>query len=214
LRDASSDFTEPESGAVFAYGGSRRTGEENRALASRYAPYNHVSPNLRGDTQDDAFSVWYYPGQVASVADLSRGDSVAKAAFPIEQVQKSETMREFVGAKLHGLRVTGKSLEYEGSASLATSLMEAAGISPYERVYLVNKSTGSRWDTYAIPGREGEFTLNGAAARLGEVGDEILLWTFRQEEQFTGANVVFLNEFNKIERRKTYPADEPSAVEF
>jgi len=115
-------------------------------------------------------------------------------------------MREF--------RVTGKSLEYEGSASLATSLMEAAGISPYERVYLVNKSTGSRWDTYAIPGREGEFTLNGAAARLGEVGDEILLWTFRQEEQFTGANVVFLNEFNKIERRKTYPAEEPSAVEF
>lgn len=180
----------------------------------RDAPYNHVRPNLRGDTQDDVFSVWYYPGQVASVADLLRGNSVAKAVFPLEQVQKSETMREFVGAKLHGLRVTGKSLEYEGSASLATSLMEAAGISPYERVYLVNKSTGSRWDTYAIPGREGEFMLNGAAARLGEVGDEILLWTFRQEEQFTGANVVFLNEFNKIERRKTYPADEPSAVEF
>tara|TARA_R110002072_G_scaffold303069_2_gene492703 strand:- start:35175 stop:35546 length:372 start_codon:yes stop_codon:yes gene_type:complete len=123
-------------------------------------------------------------------------------------------MREFVSAKLHGLRVTGKSLEYEGSASLAVSLMEAAGISPYERVYLVNKSTGSRWDTYAIPGREGEFTLNGAAARLGEVGDEILLWTFRQEERFTGANVVFLNEFNKIERSKTYPAEEPSPVEF
>ena len=139
---------------------------------------------------------------------------VATAASPLEQVQKSETMREFVSAKLHGLRVTGKSLEYEGSASLATSLMEAAGISPYERVYLVNKSTGSRWDTYAIPGREGEFTLNGAAARLGEVGDEILLWTFRQEERFTGANVVFLNEFNKIERRKTYPAEEPSTVEF
>lgn len=123
-------------------------------------------------------------------------------------------MREFVAAKLHGLRVTGKSLEYEGSASLADSLMEAAGISPYERVYLVNKSTGARWDTYAIPGREGEFTLNGAAARLGEIGDEILLWTFRQEERFTGANVVFLNEFNKIERRKTYPAEEPTVVEF
>jgi aspartate 1-decarboxylase len=165
-------------------------------------------------TQDDAFSVWYYPGQVASVTDLSRGTSVAKAASPLEQVQKSKTMREFVAAKLHGLRVTGKSLDYEGSASLATSLMEAAGISPYERVYLVNKSTGSRWDTYAIPGRKGEFTLNGAAARLGEIGDEILLWTFRQEERFTGANVVFLNEFNKIERRKTYPAEEPSTVEF
>ena len=139
---------------------------------------------------------------------------VATAAYPPQQVQKSETMKEFVGAKLHGLRVTGKSLDYEGSASLAVSLMEAAGISPYERVYLVNKSTGSRWDTYAIPGREGEFTLNGAAARLGEIGDEILLWTFRREERFTGANVVFLNEFNKIERRKTYPAEEPTAVQF
>lgn len=123
-------------------------------------------------------------------------------------------MREFVGSKLHGLRVTGKSLDYEGSASLAESLMEAAGIHPYERVYLVNKSTGHRWDTYAIPGEEGEFTLNGAAARLGEIGDEILLWTFRSEERFTGANVVFLNEFNRIETVKTYPAEEPSVVEF
>lgn len=179
-----------------------------------FQPTFRSSFEPRSDTQDGAFSVWYYPGQVASVTELLRGTSVAKAASPLEHVQKSETMREFVSAKLHGLRVTGKSLEYEGSASLATSLMEAAGISPYERVYLVNKSTGSRWDTYAIPGREGEFTLNGAAARLGEVGDEILLWTFRQEERFSGANVVFLNEFNKIERRKSYPAEEPTAVEF
>jgi aspartate 1-decarboxylase len=181
-------------------------------------PYGEVSLELCETfltrTQDGAFSVWYYPPRAAYATEFECDDPVAKAASPLEQVQKSETMREFVAAKLHGLRVTGKSLEYEGSASLATSLMEAAGISPYERVYLVNKSTGSRWDTYAIPGREGEFTLNGAAARLGEVGDEILLWTFRQEERFTGANVVFLNEFNKIERCKTYPAEEPSAVEF
>jgi aspartate 1-decarboxylase len=184
--------------------------EQRSARSSLRNRRNQILDNI----EDDAFSVWYYPPQAANATEFECDDPVATAASPLEQVQKSETMREFVGAKLHGLRVTGKSLEYEGSASLATSLMEAAGISPYERVYLVNKSTGSRWDTYAIPGREGEFTLNGAAARLGEIGDEILLWTFRQEEQFTGANVVFLNEFNKIERRKTYPAEEPSAVEF
>ena len=105
-------------------------------------------PTLRDrildNTEDGAFSVWYYPPQAAYATDSECDNPVATAASPLEQVQKSETMREFVGAKLHGLRVTGKSLEYEGSASLATSLMEAAGISPYERVYLVNKSTGSR----------------------------------------------------------------------
>jgi aspartate 1-decarboxylase len=115
-------------------------------------------------------------------------------------------MREFVSAKLHGLRVTGKSLEYEGSASLPPSLMQRADIHPYERVNLVNKSTGIRWDTYAIPGPEGEFVLNGAAARLGEFGDEILLWTFRREERFTGANVIFLDEKNQISRIDEYPS--------
>ena len=115
-------------------------------------------------------------------------------------------MREFVSAKLHGLKVTGKSLEYEGSASLPPSLMQKADIHPFERVYLVNKSTGIRWDTYAIPGPEGEFVLNGAAARLGEIGDEILLWTSRNEERFSGASVIFLDEKNQIARIDEYPA--------
>ena len=115
-------------------------------------------------------------------------------------------MREFVGAKLHGLRITGKSLEYEGSATIPTSLMRRSGIQPYERVYLVNKSTGTRWDTYALPGPEGEFVLNGAAARLGEVGDEVLLWTFREEERFTGAVVLYLNADNSVAKEGCYPA--------
>lgn len=115
-------------------------------------------------------------------------------------------MREFVGAKLHGLRITGKSLEYEGSATIPTSLMQRSGIHPYERVYLVNKMTGTRWDTYALPGPEGEFVLNGAAARLGEVGDEILLWTFREEERFTGAVVLYMNPDNTVAKEGRYPA--------
>lgn len=122
-------------------------------------------------------------------------------------LHKRNTMREFVGAKLHGLRITGKSLDYEGSATLPVSLMEQAGIKPYERVYLVNKSTGIRWDTYALPGPEGEFCLNGAAARLGELGDECLLWTFRYEDTFTGAIVLFLDAGNKVVRTHTYPAE-------
>ncbi len=123
-------------------------------------------------------------------------------------------MREFVGCKLHGLRVTDKSLDYEGSAAIPVSLMRAADIQPYERVYIVNKATGLRFDTYAIPGVEGEFCLNGAAARLGEIGDEMLLWTFRREERFSGANVLFLDENNQIDHMKTYPAEEPTPASF
>ncbi len=117
-------------------------------------------------------------------------------------------MREFVGCKLHGLRVTGKGLDYEGSASIPRSLMKLADIQPYERVYLVNKSNGLRWDTYAIVGDEGEFTLNGAAARLGEVGDEVLLWTFRHEPEFTGAQVLFLDDRNQVARTERYEPTE------
>jgi len=129
-------------------------------------------------------------------------------ALPGRTVKDCE-MREFVSSKLHGLIVTGKSLDYEGSASLAPSLLQRAGIHPYERVYLVNKSTGQRWDTYAIPGPEGEFVLNGAAARLGEIGDEILLWTFRREERFSGATIIFLNQKNQIARIDEYPSADP-----
>ena len=86
--------------------------------------------------------------------------------------------------------------------------MELADIQPFERVYMVNKNNGSRWDTYAIVGEEGEFTLNGAAARLGEVGDEVLLWAYRREESFSGAQVVFLDEQNQVALVERYPVAE------
>lgn len=113
-------------------------------------------------------------------------------------------MREFVACKLHGLRVTDKSLNYHGSASLPPSLMQLADISPFERVYCVNKTNGLRWDTYAIQGPEQQFALNGAAARLGEIGDEILLWTYRRQPLFTGATVLMISETNTVIERLHY----------
>jgi aspartate 1-decarboxylase len=113
-------------------------------------------------------------------------------------------LKTFVSAKLHGLRVTGKSLDYNGSASLPRSLMREAGISPFEQVHIVNKHNGNRWMTYAIEGNEGEFTLNGAAARQGEIGDECLLFTFRLEEVYSGAVILFLDERNAVRDRKQY----------
>lgn len=83
-------------------------------------------------------------------------------------------------AKLHRIRVTGKSLDYEGSLKLDPVWMEAVGILPYEHVEVYNVTNGERWTTYVIPGipGKGEVELNGAAARLGEVGDLLIVSAF------------------------------------
>jgi aspartate 1-decarboxylase len=102
-------------------------------------------------------------------------------------------MRTFVHGKIHGVRVTECKLRYNGSAEVDTALLKAAGIAPYEQIQVVNMNSGARLVTYAFPGKPGEFTLNGGAARLAQVGDDCLVIAYRQEESFSGANVVFVN---------------------
>ena len=116
-------------------------------------------------------------------------------------------LKTFVSAKIHGLRVTGKSLDYHGSATLPGDLMLAAGVSSFEKVQVVNKANGNRWETYAIEGPPGVFTLNGAAARQGEVGDECLVICYRMEERFSGARVAFVGPGNTLDRVAEYSAD-------
>jgi len=95
-------------------------------------------------------------------------------------------------------------LYYEGSLTVDSDLLDAADIIPYERVQVVNVNNGERFETYAIPGkrRTGVICLNGAAARLGQVGDEIIIityGTFREEElkNFKPA-VVLVDKENKV----------------
>lgn len=119
-------------------------------------------------------------------------------------------MRTFVAAKIHGVRVTDKSVEYHGSISIAGPLMQAAGIEPYEKVLVVNLTNGNRWETYAIPIGEGLFTLNGGGARMGEIGDRCVVMSFVQSEEFAGAHVVFCDGNNNIADRMLYePYGEP-----
>lgn len=75
------------------------------------------------------------------------------------------------------MRVTDKSLRYEGSLELDAALSRAAGIRPQELVQVVNVNNGCRFETYIIdaPAGSGACVLNGAAARLGEVGDELIV---------------------------------------
>ena len=83
-------------------------------------------------------------------------------------------------SKIHRATVTQADLNYVGSLTLDPDLMEAADILPHEKVAVVNINNGARFETYAIEGKRGSkvVCLNGAAARLGHVGDLIIILTY------------------------------------
>lgn len=90
--------------------------------------------------------------------------------------------RTFLGAKIHGARLTSLNLEYEGSISVDTDLLKAVGILPFEQVDVYNMDNGERLTTYAIPGNPGEICLNGAAAHKGKPGQRIIIVTYLELE--------------------------------
>ncbi|MDX1960847.1 MAG: aspartate 1-decarboxylase [Leptospiraceae bacterium] len=79
--------------------------------------------------------------------------------------------------KIHRATVTEANLHYEGSLTVDMDLVDAAGMVPYQQVSVVNVNNGSRLETYIIEGERGSGTicLNGAAARLGQPGDLIII---------------------------------------
>ena len=89
---------------------------------------------------------------------------------------------QILKSKLHRLSVTEADLNYIGSITIDKALMEAAGILRGERVFIVNNNNGARFDTYVIegPAQSGMVCLNGAAARLAQVGDVIIVMAFAQ----------------------------------
>jgi aspartate 1-decarboxylase len=90
--------------------------------------------------------------------------------------------REMCKSKIHGATVTQAELYYEGSITIDESLLEIADILPFEKVQVVNLNNGARFETYAIPGERnsGVICLNGPAARLGAVGDQIIIISYAQ----------------------------------
>jgi aspartate 1-decarboxylase len=83
-----------------------------------------------------------------------------------------------MNGKIHRARVTDADLNYVGSISIDPILMKAADILPDEQVSVYNLNNGSRLETYAIEGNDGQICLNGAAARLAQVGDLVIIVTF------------------------------------
>ena len=107
-------------------------------------------------------------------------------------------------AKLHRATVTQADLEYEGSISIDRDLLEASGILPHEQVDVLNINNGQRFTTYAIEAPPGSRVVgvNGAAARLVQAGDKVIVVAYGQldasEARNYAPNVVLLDEGNRI----------------
>jgi len=109
-------------------------------------------------------------------------------------------------SKLHRATVTQADLDYEGSIAIDTDLLDAAGIFPHEQVDVLNITTGARFTTYAIEAPRGSrtFGVNGAAARLVQKNDRIIVVTYGQlpveEARNYSPVVVLLDDENRIKR--------------
>ena len=95
-----------------------------------------------------------------------------------EDIPSSAFKRTMLKSKIHRATVTGSELDYEGSIAIDTELCEQANLLPYERVEIYNINNGARFATYVIPGKSGEVCLNGAAARMVQKGDLIIIASY------------------------------------
>ena len=86
--------------------------------------------------------------------------------------------RRMMKSKIHRATVTDANLHYIGSITLDTELMARADIREHEQVHVLDIDNGARFETYAIPGGPGEVCLNGAAARLVQPGDRVIVITY------------------------------------
>lgn len=112
--------------------------------------------------------------------------------------------------KLHLATVSGSALNYHGSLTIDPDLMEAVGLHPYEAILVSNVATGQRGETYVLPGIRGagQIELNGAMARLGAVGDRLIVMAFAllspEEVEGHRPKVVALDTRNRIVERLDY----------
>jgi len=110
-------------------------------------------------------------------------------------------------SKLHRATVTDTKLHYPGSIAIDSTLMEAAGILPYESVLVADLNNGNRLETYAVPAEadSGKVVILGAAARLVKPKDTIIILSFGfftpDEAEDFKPKVVVLDENNKIKKQ-------------
>jgi aspartate 1-decarboxylase len=113
---------------------------------------------------------------------------------------------EMLKSKIHRATVTDKHLEYEGSITIDEALMIAADISENEKVHVLDINNGNRFETYVIKGKKnsGSICINGAAARLAEKNDIIIIVSYgmitAEERAGFKPKIVKVNSLNKISK--------------
>jgi len=109
-------------------------------------------------------------------------------------------------SKIHRATITEADLNYVGSITIDQALLETADILPHEKVQIVNNNNGARFETYTIPGprNSGVICVNGAAARLVQPGDTVIIIAYamldRSEAATFQPTVVMVDEHNKVDR--------------
>ncbi|WLR56572.1 aspartate 1-decarboxylase [Mesobacillus subterraneus] len=112
--------------------------------------------------------------------------------------------RTMMNAKIHRARVTEANLNYVGSITIDTDILDAVGMVGNEKVQIVNNNNGARFETYIIPGERGSgvVCLNGAAARLVHEGDVVIIISYAlvPEEKVLShqPKVALMDENNRI----------------
>jgi aspartate 1-decarboxylase len=118
-------------------------------------------------------------------------------------------------SKIHRARVTDANLEYEGSITLDQDLMDAADLLEYEMVHVLDVDSGSRLQTYVIKGGTGEVVINGAAARLVQRGDRVIILGYatlsEAEARTCVPKLVYVDGENRIVRVGPM-SEEPTTV--
>ncbi len=117
---------------------------------------------------------------------------------------------DMLKGKIHRATVVQAELDYVGSITIDSALLEQAGIFEYEKVQIVDVNNGSRFETYAIAGERdsGMICLNGAAARCVSVGDKVIIMSYAKmsldEVKTHKPKVVFVDDNNHAVRITTY----------
>ncbi|MBQ1901050.1 MAG: aspartate 1-decarboxylase [Lachnospiraceae bacterium] len=117
---------------------------------------------------------------------------------------------EMLKGKIHRATVTQAELDYVGSITVDTELLEASNIREYEKVQIVDVENGQRFETYTIAGEPGSgmICLNGAAARCVSVGDHVIIMCYanlsEEEADTHKPSVVFVDDDNHILRKTNY----------
>ena len=111
--------------------------------------------------------------------------------------------RIMLKSKLHRAKVTATEIDYEGSIAIDEDLLDRVGISPLEQVHIYNINTGGRFVTYVISAERGSgtFSINGAAARLAQINDRIIVVAYGMidtDQEKNNAQIILLDENNKI----------------